>query len=75
MIAYPAIFEEAAEGGYVVEFIDIPTCITEGDTLEEAEANAKDALSGVLSCLASRKITIPEPSTVDGKKSGILSLS
>jgi antitoxin HicB len=67
MIAYPAKFEEAAEGGYVVEFIDIPSCITEGDTLEEAKANAKDALSGVLSCLDSRKVTIPEPSTVNGE--------
>jgi len=35
MIAYPAKFEKVAEGGYVVEFIDIPSCVTEGDTLEE----------------------------------------
>ncbi|MDR2864053.1 MAG: type II toxin-antitoxin system HicB family antitoxin [Spirochaetaceae bacterium] len=67
MIAYPAKFEEASEGGYVVEFIDIPSCITEGDTLEEAKINAKDALSGVLSCLDSRKINIPEPSNVNGE--------
>ena len=29
MIAYPAKFIKAAEGGYVVEFIDIPSCVTD----------------------------------------------
>ena len=67
MIAYPAKFEEAIEGGYVVEFIDIPTCITEGETLEDAKINAKEALSGVLSCMDSRKVNIPEPSKMTGK--------
>ena len=48
MIAYPAKFEEAAEGGYVVEFIDIPSCVTEGDTLEEAMTMATEAISAML---------------------------
>ncbi|GMO69259.1 MAG: hypothetical protein Ta2A_17410 [Treponemataceae bacterium] len=67
MIAYPAKFEEASEGGYVVEFIDIPSCVTEGDSLEDAQTNAKEALSGVLSAMDSRKVTIPKPSDVKGK--------
>jgi antitoxin HicB len=61
MIAYPAKFEEADEGGYVVQFIDIPSCVTEGDTLEEAKAMAREALSGVLASMDSRKINIPTP--------------
>jgi len=69
MIAYPAKFEKAVEGGYVVEFIDMPSCVTEGDTLEEAKIMAKEALSAMLSSLDSRKMKIPEPSTV--KKSGV----
>ena len=64
MIAYPARFEKAAEGGYVVEFIDIPSCVTDGDTLEEAKAMAKEAISAMLYSLDSRKKTIPEPSTI-----------
>ena len=68
MIAYPAKFEGAAEGGYIVEFIDIPSCVTEGNTLEEAKAMAKEALSAMLYSLDSRKMTIPEPSTVSGKE-------
>ena len=45
-IYYPAVFH-AAEGskGYWVEFPDLPGCITEGETDEEAVEMAKDALS------------------------------
>ena len=67
MIAYPAKFKKADEGGYVVEFIDIPSCVTEGDTLEEAKAMAKDAISAMLYSLDSRKMTIPEPSNAKGR--------
>jgi len=67
MIAYPAKFEKAAEGGYIVEFIDIPSCVTEGDTLEEAKRMAKEAISAMLYSLDSRKMTIPEPSKKKGK--------
>ena len=67
MIAYPAKFKNAAEGGYVVEFIDIPSCITEGDTLEEAKTMAKEALSAMLYSLDSRKMDIPTPSIKKGR--------
>ena len=67
MIAYPAKFKKAAEGGYIVEFIDIPSCITEGDTLEEAKAMAKEAISAMLYSLDSRSMKIPEPSVIKGK--------
>lgn len=36
------------DGGFVVEFPDVPGCITEGDSLDEALYMAKDALSGWL---------------------------
>ena len=67
MIAYPAKFVKAAEGGYIVEFIDMPSCVTEGDTLEEAKAMAKEALSAMLYSLDSRKMIIPEPSDKKGR--------
>jgi antitoxin HicB len=69
MISYPAKFIKAAEGGYIVEFIDIPSCVTEGDTLEEAKEMAKEALSAMLFSLDSRKMAIPDPSVV--KKRGV----
>ncbi len=41
---YPAIFHKAEAGGYWVEFPDLPGCVTEGDSLEEAFNMAADAL-------------------------------
>ena len=41
---YPAIFEKAEEGGYTVLVPDMPGCITEGDTLEQAMWMAQDAI-------------------------------
>ena len=45
-ICYPAVFHAAEDtGGYWVEFPDLPGCITEGNTEEEAEERAREALS------------------------------
>ena len=42
---FPAIFDPDEEGkGYTVTFPDLPGCITEGDTLEEAFSMAREAL-------------------------------
>ena len=32
-------------GGYLIEFPDLPGCISDGETIDEAIANGKDALS------------------------------
>ena len=41
---FPAVFDPGEKGGYCVTFPDLPGCITQGDTLEEALRMAKDAL-------------------------------
>ena len=41
---YTMVFEPAEEGGYVVTVPALPGVVTEGDTLEEARAMAKDAI-------------------------------
>lgn len=41
---YPAVFENGAHHGYTVTFPDLPGCVTEGETLEEALHMAKEAL-------------------------------
>ncbi len=66
MTAYPAIFHPD-EKGYWVEFPDLPVCVTEGDTLEEAKEMAKEALSAILESLDSRKMSIPIPSNIEGE--------
>lgn len=32
-------------GGYLIEFPDLPGCISDGDTIDEAIANGRDAIS------------------------------
>ena len=55
---YPARFEPADEGGYVVTFSGLPGA-TQGDTLEKAERTAVDCLVTVLASYAKRGMDIP----------------
>lgn len=41
---YPAVFEKAVEGGYVVVIPDIDGCFTQGSDLEDAMWMAQDAI-------------------------------
>jgi len=41
---FNVILEEAKEGGFVVTVPALDGCITEGDTLEDALSNAKEAI-------------------------------
>lgn len=47
-LVYPAVFTpyEDGTGGYVVEFPDLPGCVTGGDDMAEALFMAEDAASG-----------------------------
>lgn len=47
-LVYPALFTpyEDNTGGYVVEFPDLPGCVTGGDDMAEALFMAEDAASG-----------------------------
>jgi len=64
MQKYPAHFDPADEGGYTVTFRDIPEAITQGDTLEEAEAMARDALVTAMTFYFEEGRTVPAPSKV-----------
>lgn len=48
------VFLMSQEDGYQVIVPHYPNCATEGDTVEEALANAKDALEGLLYVEAKR---------------------
>ncbi|MCM1237708.1 MAG: type II toxin-antitoxin system HicB family antitoxin [Ruminococcus flavefaciens] len=47
-LIYPAVFKPFADksGGFVVEFPDLPGCVTEGKDLEQAIEMGIDAASG-----------------------------
>ncbi|MGA2902742.1 MAG: type II toxin-antitoxin system HicB family antitoxin [Candidatus Korobacteraceae bacterium] len=57
-----AVFEEVPEtegGGYVAYVQELPGAITQGDSLDEARENLRDAISLLLE--ANRELTKPEP--------------
>jgi antitoxin HicB len=67
-ITYPAKIKYITEDKtFLVEFPDLPGCLTEGSSLEDAKQNAKEALTGYLASLFERNLKIPAPSTVKGK--------
>ncbi len=57
---------ETEEGGYWVKVPTLPGCVTEGDTVEEALCNAKEAIEGYILSLIDREIPIPDESLVTG---------
>ncbi len=50
-------------GGYLVEFPDLPGCMADGDTLEEALRNAEDAMRCWLAAAREAGRPVPEPET------------
>ena len=42
---FDVVLERAEEGGFVVSVPDLPGCWTQGDTRDEALANAKEAIA------------------------------
>lgn len=59
---YPARFEAAPEGGFVVTFRDIPEAITQGDTMVEAMDMAADALVTAMDFYFEDRRVVPLPS-------------
>jgi predicted RNase H-like HicB family nuclease len=45
---FTAVFEEAEEGGYVAFVEELPGAISQGETLEEARENIREAIELML---------------------------
>jgi predicted RNase H-like HicB family nuclease len=51
-MAFTLVFREVPEERvYVAECLELPGCVSEGDTLEEAETNIRDAVRACLSVI------------------------
>ena len=59
-LLYSVFYEQAGEGGYVASVPSLPGCHTQGETLEEAERNVKEAITLYLESLAAHGEPIPE---------------
>lgn len=57
--SYTVFFEEAPEGGYVATVPALLGCHTQGETLEEAERNAAEAIELYLESLIAHGEPIP----------------
>jgi predicted RNase H-like HicB family nuclease len=55
---FKVVLQEAEEGGYIVSCPALPGCHSQGDTVEEALENIKEAIVGCLKSLAEER-TIP----------------
>jgi antitoxin HicB len=63
------IVPNAEEGGYLAEVLELPGCISEGDTPEEAYRNLEEAMAGWIAASLETNRPIPEP-VGDRKYSG-----
>jgi antitoxin HicB len=57
--------EPAEEGGYIVSCPQLPGCVTQGETVEEAIAMIKDAIQGHITSLKKHGEPLP-PSLEEG---------
>ena len=55
------IVEDKDEGGFVISYPDLPGCITSGETIELAVANAVDAKKAWFEAALKEGIEIREP--------------
>ena len=62
---YVALVHKDAGTSYGVSFPDVGGCISAGDTLDEAVANASIALAGHLALMERDGDTIPEPRSIE----------
>ena len=59
------IVEDKEEGGFVVSYPDLPGCITCGETVESAVANAADAKKAWVAAALDEGVVIHEPDSME----------
>lgn len=59
------IVEDKEEGGFVVSYPELPGCITCGETMESAIANAQDAKKAWVQAALEEGIEIHEPDSLE----------
>ncbi len=62
---YPKTVSKHEDGIYVVEIPDLPGCVADGDTIQEAFQNIEEAMEVWIASSLESGAAIPEPRTVD----------
>ncbi|GEM_PF-496790 len=55
-----SVIEDELDGGYIVECLNLPGCMSQGDTVEEAVENIGEAIAGVLAARFERNLRAQE---------------
>lgn len=50
-------------GGFLISYPDFSECLSDGETVEEALANGKDALKSTIATLRAKDLPIPAPNS------------
>ncbi len=69
-LEYPYIIKPLSQedgGGYLIEFPDLPGCISDGETPEEAFMMGKDAVEAWLATAKACNRDIPKPNSLKEK--------
>ena len=61
VVAYLCHFRPEPEGGFTVTCPKLPPVVTYGETLEEAQANAREAIELCLEVMREERAAIPAP--------------
>lgn len=59
--SYNVVLEPDPDGGYVAVVPALPGCYSQGDTVEEALANAREAIELTIMDMIDHGETIPDP--------------
>ena len=64
---FTVVFEEAEEGGYIARVPSLPGCVTQGETLKEAESMVRDAIKGYCTSLKKHgdPVSLPKKEVVE----------
>jgi predicted RNase H-like HicB family nuclease len=57
---FKVVLEPQEEGGYTVYVPSLPGCVSQGETVQEAMTNIKEAMELYLESLRERKLPIPK---------------
>lgn len=55
-LQFDVLFTPQEEGGYTVEVPDLPGCVSEGDSFEDAEKNIQEAIELYLESLNKKAV-------------------
>ena len=50
-------------GGFLISFPDFAECISDGETVDEAIENGRDALKATIAALKAKKLAVPAPNS------------